>query len=294
MRISTLLTETQKIEMANMYMNGASIRECVQMFNVHKTTVLKWLKIQGVQIRPMKQERRIYSCDETAFDRSNAESAYWFGFLLADGCIYKREGSSYSLNVSISEQDKVHLEKLKAFLCADYPILEERKTQSVRLSIRSDTLCQRLIAKGCPPRKSLTLTYPYNGYFYRRHFIRGYFDGDGSIYVYEKAHCQTTVSFVGTYNFLEKLQEILVFEAGMNVNAIRKHSHSQAKYLSYTGRGNAQRFYDYLYAEDGPYLERKKAKLEYALSYHQRKSVATVGGAPLEVVKQYIEGQKHV
>jgi hypothetical protein len=271
MKEPVLLSNEQKAEMVALYTSGMSVKDCAQKFNVHRWTVHRWLNDAGVSIRPMKDEKRIYHCDELAFNRSTSESLYWFGFLLADGCIYQRNGSSANLSVALSEKDACHLEKLKQFLKADQPLKYQTRTKSVRLDIRSDILCQSLITRGCTPAKSLTLIYPQSGYFYRRHFIRGYFDGDGCIHVNE-ANCGfPSVSFVGTHAFLTSLQEILVTEAGMCENAIQNHPTSPAKYLVYGGRGNAFKLYTYLYSEGGSFLERKKATFEYALSYHSRK-----------------------
>jgi hypothetical protein len=120
---------------------------------------------------------------------------------------------------------------------------------AVVLAVASNQLCEDLIRKGCHPRKSLTLCYPDSGYFYRRHFIRGYFDGDGSIFVNEAVYRQPTCSFVGTEAFLRGLQEVLVTEVGLNKTAIYKHAHSPAHHLAYTGRGNIRKLYEYLYAD---------------------------------------------
>ena len=256
--------------MAKMYEDGSSIRECARYFNVDPQTAHHWIRVAGIKTRPQKIAKLKYGCDEKVFDSLNATSVYWLGFLFADGCIHQYERGSLSLNVALSEKDRAHLEALQIFLHTTSPLRNEAKTRSVRLSVRSDTLCQKLIALGCTPRKSLSLVYP-STLPHERHFIRGYFDGDGSVYVNEKVYCAPGVSFVGTHIFLEKLQETLIRDAGINANAIRSHAHSQAKYLLYSGRGNAKKIYDYLYAESGPYLERKKAVFEYALSYHQRK-----------------------
>jgi hypothetical protein len=171
---------------------------------------------------------------------------------------------------SLSRQgDRAHVEALRAFLAAEHPIRADSRRNCVILTIASDPLCDDLIHKGCHPRKSLTLRYPASGYFYRRHFVRGYFDGDGSIFVNEAVYRQPTCSFVGTEEFLRGLQEVLVTEAGLNKTAIYKHTHSAAHYLAYTGRGNVRKLYEFLYAETGPSLQRKKEKFEYALSYGQ-------------------------
>jgi hypothetical protein len=223
----------------------------------------------GVALRDAKEARREYKVNDKAFAQSSEESSYWLGFLLADGCISQRMRRNQVLQIALQSRDYEHLVHLKAFLAAEHPIATDNRRNCAVLSIASDRLCDDLIRKGCYPRKSLTLRYPDSGYFYRRHFVRGYFDGDGSIFVNEAAYRQPTASFVGTLAFLQGLQEVLVAEANLNKTAIFKHKQSRAYYLSYTGRGNIRKLYEYLYAEPGSCLLRKKAKFEYALSYGQ-------------------------
>lgn len=258
-----------------MYADGAPTKECAQRFHVNPWTVHRWVREAGVSIRPMAMAKRIYTCDEHVFKRSDIESQYWLGFLLADGCIRFRgeRKSNATLSLALNEQDLYHLETFKCFMKSTHPISYSTRYKTYRIDITSDTLGHDLYLKGCIPKKSLTLEYPASGYIHSRHFIRGYFDGDGSISVYEKRYCQATVKFVGTYNFLEKLQAVLVAEADIHANVIHSHAHSAAKYLSYAGRGNVKKLYNYFYAEGGPCLERKKAKFEYVLSYHERKAM---------------------
>jgi hypothetical protein len=263
------LTEQQKTDMAAMYAQGASLRECAKAFHVDLSTAATWIPRMGVKLRGAKGARREYHINDEAFAQSSSNTAYWLGFLLADGCIVQRPRRSQTLVVALQGGDRAHLEALRAFLAAEHPIRTKGWHNCVALTIASDKLCDDLVRKGCHPRKSLTLCYPASGYFYRRHFTRGYFDGDGSIVVNEAVYQQPTCSFVGTEAFLRGLQEVLVTEAGLNQTAIYKHSHSAARYLAYTGRGNIRKLYEYLYAEPGPCLQRKKTKFEYALSYRQ-------------------------
>ena len=224
----------------------------------------------GVQLRDAKAARRQYHLNEDAFSTSSAEPSYWLGFLLADGCIVEHPKRSLMLRVALQKRDEEHLIALRAFLGAEHPIRYNVKTNSALLVVASVRLCTDLIRRGCHPRKSLTLTYPETGYFFKRHFVRGYFDGDGSIFVNEAAYRQPTINFVGTLAFLQGLQEVLVTEVSLTKTAIFKHKHRSAYYLAYTGRGNVRKLYDYLYAEPGPYLPRKKAKFEYALDYRKQ------------------------
>lgn len=222
-----------------LYSEGLSISLVAECLGIHKSTVSKWVKHHGGQIRDPKLARRIYTHDEKAFTRSSPEEAYWLGFLLADGCVSRSfRGGSLKLSVALAQRDEEHLERLRSFLRYDAPLTRDTRRNHVRLSLLSDNVCNTLIRKGCHPNKSLTLAFPDNGYFHSCHFTRGFFDGDGSIYYNDKVYCQPTFSIVGTENFLTDLQEILVQEAGMSRTKLYPHNTKPVHYLAYTGRNN--------------------------------------------------------
>ena len=73
-----------------------------------------------------------------------------------------------------------------------------------------------LISKGCVPNKSLILKFPSEEILpkeLQRHFIRGYFDGDGTIGLYPHSKTnpklEESLLIVGTKPFLEKVQDVL-------------------------------------------------------------------------------------
>ena len=99
----------------------------------------------------------------------------------------------------LSIEYKERLESLKAALNATYPIKEYhretivphktrgpylRKQDMARLRISSRKMCADLARLGITPRKTFTLEFPNSDQVpthLMNHFVRGYFDGDGSI-----------------------------------------------------------------------------------------------------------------
>lgn len=115
-------------------------------------------------------------------DPQNEEFAYWVGFLLADGCISEEKEGSDRLIIALNKKDKGHLVALRRWLRSNHPISNLPKTNAVRLSIRSQQLCDMLREFGVTPRKSLT-AIPDHRLVDNRHFWRGMLDGDGTIFV---------------------------------------------------------------------------------------------------------------
>ena len=75
-----------------------------------------------------------------------------------------------------------------------------------RLGVANKHLWETLNSYGCTPKKSLTLKFPNESIFKDksliRHFIRGYWDGDGCLSWSNKEHTSPSVSVVGTKEFL--------------------------------------------------------------------------------------------
>ena len=83
----------------------------------------------------------------------------------------------------MSISDKEHLIEFNKHIKSTYPIKIERE-KYVKLKISNKHIGNSLINKGCIPKKSLILEFPNLSQvpkFLIRHFIRGYFDGDGCI-----------------------------------------------------------------------------------------------------------------
>ena len=118
-----------------------------------------------------------------AFDTITTESAYWVGFLMADGNIFGN-----SIQVELSEVDKEQLVKLKGFLGVENALTYVTRTNSkpsYKLSIGSKYAVEKLAKFGVTPRKSKTAKVS-NDLALNRDFWRGIIDGGGTLGVYKK------------------------------------------------------------------------------------------------------------
>ena len=93
--------------------------------------------------------------------------------------------------------------------------------------------------------------------FLIRHFVRGYFDGDGSIYIEHQKngnyHYRATI--VGTKDICEKISAILN-SIGCN-NNILKHPNSNVYVLKTSGNPSTYTFTHWMYNNSDFKLERK-------------------------------------
>jgi len=179
------------------------------------------------------------------------EKAYWLGFIAADGCVMHRGNETFNFELSLKLSDKHHLQKLKKSLNAEIEV----KTDSFRsrFCIGDAIFCKALISKGITPRKSLTLEFPTEKQVPKelvRHFIRGYYDGDGCIN--NPLNMPIAVNILGTKSFLQKILEISNLEA----IPITNKRNTNISMFNVNGE-KARNFLKWLYQDSTIYLERK-------------------------------------
>ena len=144
----------------------------------------------------------------TNFEKIDTEEkAYWLGFLYADGCVGSKEDK---IELGLAEKDLKHIEKFRDFMGINNKISYRKDTKSYRISFRSQKCKLDLINKGCVPKKSLILTFPNEEQVpsnLLRHFIRGYFDGDG--WFSNTSNC-FQVGLIGTESFINGFLENII------------------------------------------------------------------------------------
>ena len=106
----------------------------------------------------------------------------------------------------------------------------------------------------------MTLKFPDKSIFKSvdliRHFIRGYFDGDGCItYQIDKDKVNGVCSVLGTPNFLDELENNLNFESKITRCKDLRHSENTVS-LSFK-RQESLNLLNYLYSNSTIYLYRK-------------------------------------
>lgn len=183
------------------------------------------------------------------------EKAYWLGFLYADGSVGSKENK---IELGLKAEDYNHIEKFKNFMKITNKISFRESTNSYRISFRSEKCKQDLIKQGCLPKKSLILDFPTQEQVPNeliRHFIRGYFDGDGWFTNTEKC---LQIGFIGTDSFLHGLLKIFEKE---NINSYNKifdvHHKNGAKRYIFSGYDDIVKFLNFIYKDSSIYLNRK-------------------------------------
>lgn len=241
----------------NKRMSGDKI---ANQLGIHRCHVYKIIKNNGIA-RSNSEKSKKYFCDSSYFDVIDDEhKAYWLGFIAADGYIRsKLQHNNLALGICLSQKDKCHIEKFKNDIKATNPILDFKEnkfgTTNSRLIIVDEHLCQSLIQLGIVEHKSLTLTFPVAEQVPQHlinHFVRGYFDGDGSI----KKHGDGgfDISILGTYEFLSAIKDIYGIDNKLSKN---KHCSTNSYNLTFGGNQKSYNFLYQLYNNADVYLDRK-------------------------------------
>ena len=205
---------------------------------------------------------------------NSPEKAYLLGLFYSDGCIVANNGSYYA-SIVLNEDDKFHLEKLQKI----FPFfkLQKQSNHAWELVCTRKAVVEDLQSNGMLFRKSTDnkefLRFPNIPIELQSHFIRGFFDGDGSVYRQKQGN--TKIEIGGTCFYLITDIIKILYNSRITVNlrckytgkALRKHDF----YVLYTSSDRiSKQFADFIYKDCGDlYLKRKYDKLYYIPEYHR-------------------------
>lgn len=233
-------------EAVKLFYKGLKCTEIAKKLVCDRHAVGRWLRKAGCEYSKVNKA----NINSHIFNNIDSEEkAYWLGFLFADGYVSKNTEFELSLGL----KDINHLEKFKTFLNYEGKIKIDNKIGRCRLQFGDPEIVNNLKDIGCVNKKSLILEFPEklseNLY---SHFIRGYFDGDGSI---NNPISPISITIIGTYPFIEKIHSILFIP----IDSIkhRNPKHSELVFTNILSGQTARNFCEYIYKEATIFLERK-------------------------------------
>ena len=198
-------------------------------------------------------------------EREDETSAYLLGFWYADGCIFKSWSNgrkNFQGSVHFSGKDFEHMTMIARFFGKEpRPI---KGCNCFQVKVKSDKIfhhCYNLIGSTSKSNKAISVprVQPHNFH----HFVRGFFDGDGSIYVkrYNNRHGKQTselgtsfTSGVGSAQFLEELKKAIRNHIPVGDKKIAVGSNSKLIF----GQYDSMLLCDWMYSNAIFYMRRKK------------------------------------
>ena len=212
-----------------------------------------------------------HNYNKDVFYNEDSTSYYLLGAWMTDGCVYKSKDRPNRKTITLTSKDNDWLEKINNLICADKPILKHG-TNCYRLMYNSTKLADWLINHGCCQQKSLTLKFPYVPKDFLPDFIRGCWDGDGSLSFTKSANkgkqyqAQANLTS-GSLTFCQDLCNVLV---GFDVKcSVKKHGMEKRKIegrelapsmcwrVVLSGGGSVFRLCKLLYTENSLSMPRK-------------------------------------
>lgn len=266
-------TYTEKYKLAKqLYLEGNSLTKIAKQVGIERHKLSYLLKKDGITI---VQNGAKHEYIEDIFEVIDTEEkAYWLGFLYADGNIIPY--GKYEVKISLAYKDLEHVKQFANFVLKNHngeelvhpytAKLNEEEFPAAKVSVTNKKIVTDLISLGCKANKSLTVKFPTENQVpkhLQRHFIRGYFDGDGSISTpctsYGPRKNGRTISFVGTQEFLQSVIDIFVNKVCTDFGSVNLYQKQNQKawQFSKTKYDTNQEIYEYLYKDATIYLERK-------------------------------------
>ena len=261
------LTKEYAEQMYELYRIGVRLSEIADIYGVNRHTVARVFKRNG-----FATDKKIYHCDEHYFDNIDTQDkAYIVGLLWADGCNQLDRGK---VVIQLQERDKAILEQIKEVSNNERPLwksaLHDKNPNwqnAISLTWQSRHISQVLNDYGMVPRKSLVLEFPnWIDESLYSHFLRGYIDGDGSVYYsYDKNVFR--VSMVGTKMFLDVVQRMCA-KIGVKTSLSHKKEHNDITFtLHSTSNRGTLNLLNWVYDNANLKLQRIYDKYRQAL-YH--------------------------
>ena len=245
-----------------------AILENKTVLNVHRNTgwpltcIRRYLKKYDLEcLIKHPAQNRLYSFNDNFFEHiDNENKAYWLGMLIADGNISDFGRKSYTIRLLLKESDIYHIESF----CKDIDLNKKvhiDKDNRGSITIHSKKMYMDLINLGITPKKTRHEYFPEIPEHLIHHFIRGFFDGDGTIYsrnqTDNRKRALCAIGFVcGNNIFMETLINILHEKCNVHTSIHYKKDKDVYEYKTEAING-CKKIIEYMYKDATIFLKRK-------------------------------------
>jgi hypothetical protein len=235
--------------------------------------------------------------------------AWVLGLLFTDGNVQRVTKNHTGLRVSISSMDLEVIEKVISLLGSKKEVKTRKQSYDKDKSIYyfefyRERMRDDLHRLGLVQAKSLTMQFPDIPEEYVRHFVRGCWDGDGSIYISDNklraSYTCGSLAFIerlvqelykiGVYktfisnfvNYAEREKIRNSYPDGKHPLAIHKKHNGNAYEIKFGDRDQLTKFFMYLYEDVDPtmYLTRKYNKFITGLNLQTDSNLPVHSDAP--------------
>lgn len=211
--------DSQKEQIIDLYVNqNKSANSIAKEFECDPSTITRQLKRWNIPVHQNRCNAK-YSLNFEFFKEIDTEEkAYLIGLLLSDGHISKDN------IIMITLKDRDVIEKYRKAIQSNAPIKKDRYG-NYQLNIRSKQIAEDLRKIGLNNRKSYNLDFnqilSYIPKNLENHFVRGLFDGDGSIKIYKYDYKKSSQYHFG-YTGLKEVVDYIKGYFDINTKTVKE------------------------------------------------------------------------
>lgn len=189
--------------------------------------------------------------------------AYFLGFVFADGSIISDDKKyRHQMVIKIHPKDKHILERLIDEIEGEMDIWHSNTREICQVTFSGKKIVKHLNSNGCGINKTFTIEYPNIPEELERHFLRGYFDGDGCIRINTDKRDGSKRGDLrivgGSQKMINKINERMNVLFGTNVNKLYGPKDKEYKFIGWAGMSDIEKIYEGFYNDTDLFLNRKK------------------------------------
>jgi predicted DNA-binding protein YlxM (UPF0122 family) len=253
-----LRTRLQRAELRRLYLvEKRSLEDIARLYGVSRVAVWKYCKDENLTRRGRsearleaqkkgKVEQRFFDINDNFFANWSPEMAYVLGLITTDGCI------SRSGTISLCINDKDLLEKVRLVMESEHKICRAKHQERLYcFRFARPRLVKDLAGLGILPGKSLNVKFPTVPDAFIRDFVRGVFDGDGSVFFDNRSkNCPVRTKFVSSSKeFIDRL-ELTLRECGLPERKIYgQPTKNGTSYMIKYGHKDSERLFAVMYGD---------------------------------------------
>ena len=166
------------------------------------------------------------------------------------------------MTLKLHTKDKHILDSFIKSVKGEMPVWKHGQREMSEVHFSGKKMVNDLINLGVTPNKTFTLQYPTINETLEKHFLRGYFDGDGCIRVNEDRRDNSKRGDLrivsGSLDMLNKINERMNILFGTNMNKLYGPKDKDFKYIGWSGMSDIEKIYLGFYDDATLFLNRKK------------------------------------
>jgi len=222
-----------------LYNNGLGVKAIANKVKIHRGTVSHILQRKGIWLKEKRRPfKNLYNIK--FFNTYTKESCYWAGFILADGNV---RSNVAKLQIALGKKDTNHLVKFSKAIKFSGKLYPDRECMRIIVSgkwLIDDLQDNYEIGPNKTFAAKISNKIPDK---YISHFVRGYFDGDGSL-TKSKFATMANINITGNIYTVSKIIEVIEDKLNIKKSAICKSKKSFQ--TSYYGK-KARVILDWMY-----------------------------------------------